>query len=197
MAVISAVRICNMALSLIGSKATIESLDELSPAAKACKQWYDWSRIQALEVHNWNFARKRKVLALLQEGPYDDWGFQYEYPSDCVKAREIVNPLGPDADAIPFEVTTVDDGSVSCILTDSEDASLAYTFDMTNTARFSPGFVKVLSWHIAHNIEYTITGKRTIDENKLRAVVATATGSNADEGRNRAPREASWISGRA
>jgi hypothetical protein len=197
MAAISAVKICNMALSHVGSQSSIESLDEDSPAANACKQWYDWSRIQSLEAHNWNFARKRKVLAVITADPYDNWAWQYEFPSDCIVAREIVNPLGNDADAVPFEVTTTDSGDLSCILTDVAEAALVYTFDMTNPARYSPGFVKVLSWYIASNIEFTITGKRTIGEQVLAVIVGKATADNANEGIARAPREAEWIRGRS
>lgn len=197
MAAISAVKICNMALAHIGARSSIESLDETSTEAKACKLWYDWARLQVLEGFNWNFARKRKVLAVLEEEPYDDWAVRYEYPSDCVKARLIFNPAGPDADPVPFEVTTTDDGQTSCILTDMEDAQLIYTFDMTNTARFSPKFVDALAWRLAACVAFTLTGKREIEQSALQYyhqfALPMAINSNAGDGRDRTPRDSDWI----
>ena len=64
MSVVSQVLIANMALSNIGTKSEIASLDENSVEAKQCKLWYDLSRKQALEAFDWGFARKRLTLAL-------------------------------------------------------------------------------------------------------------------------------------
>lgn len=199
MATISSVKIANMALDYIGADATIESLSEASPTAKICNRWYDWSRIQTLEAYNWNFARKRKVLALLETEPYDDWLYRYEYPSDCIRAREIVNPAGPSADVVPFSVVSTDDGQTTSILTDMDEASLTYTFDVTDPARFSTLFVDALAWRLASRIAFSLTGKADLMRlamQSFQAHVAAAAGANGSEGFERGPREASWVRGR-
>lgn len=198
MASISSVKICNMGLSHIGAKATIESLTEASPTAKACNLWYDWSRIQTLEDHDWNFARVRKVLALTEEEPYDDWLYRYEYPSNCVNARWIV-PVSTDDDAVPFEVGVTDDGETKCILTNMPDATLVYTFDLSNPALFSSRFVDALSWRVAYHIAFPLTGKLDIERAAMQVygqIIAGATASNANEGRGRTPRDAESIRAR-
>src|SRR3546814_8520623 len=103
----SKVQICNMALSHIGSKSTIESVDEPSAAAQQCRLWYEMARRQALGAYNWTFARKRLALAIHNDDPPEGlWNFRYQYPADCLKAREIENPGGPDMDAIKYEIET-------------------------------------------------------------------------------------------
>jgi len=105
MAVISVVKICNMALSNIGAKSTIESITENTPEAKRCNLWYDFSRLQTLEIFDWNFAQKRLTLALHSDvAPDGVWTFRYQYPSDGANIRFLQNPAGETADAIPFTI---------------------------------------------------------------------------------------------
>ncbi|MEK9753367.1 MAG: hypothetical protein VW338_09170 [Rhodospirillaceae bacterium] len=197
---ISSVKICNMALAHIGAKSTIESLDEDSAEAQQCKLWYDWARYQTLEDFNWPFAKRRRTLAVHGDvAPSGVWTFRYEYPSDCVKARAIVNPLGEDKDPVPFEVELSDNGEERTILTDMEDAILLFTFDLTNPALFSSRFIDALSWRVAHRIAFSLTGDARIAQNAMQiynAMLINAAGSAADESAPRTPREASWIEAR-
>jgi len=196
---ISKVLICNMSLSNIGAKSTIESITELSTEAKACNLWYDFSLKQALEAFNWSFARKRFTLAAHgDDAPEDIWAYRYQYPSDCVAAREIVNPAGKDADAVPFEVQISDDGTKS-ILTNLDDAELIYTFLQENTTMFSAHFVEMFSYILAAHISFSITGKRTIKGDMLamaRSLLRVAPAQNAREATEEPIREAEWIRGR-
>jgi len=196
---ISSVQICNMGLSHIGAKGSIESLDEASREAQVCKLWFDWSRNQVLEDFNWPFARKRQTLALLTEAAPDEWSYKYAYPSDAVKARWIVNPVGKEADAIPFTVETVIDGSSKCILTDLENASLIYTFDQTDPALFSSKFIDALSYRVASNIAFQITGDPELSKQVFQIyqqVLRSAGGSAAQEGIDQIPRDSEWIRAR-
>jgi hypothetical protein len=157
--------------------------------------------LQALEDHNWNFARKRVTLATHSEDPPENqWTYRYEYPSDCVKARLIANPLGWSDDAVPFEVETTADGAEKTILTDMAEAVLVYTFDQTNPVMFSSRFIDALSWRIAYHLAFPLTGKQEIETKAMQvynAIIRQATGSNAGEGHERGPREAESIRARA
>lgn len=200
MASISSVKICNMAISHVGDDSTIESLSESSAEAAACSIWYDWSRIQTLEGHNWDFAIKRATLALLETNPTEDWAYRYNYPTDCVKARLIVNPLGRAADPVPFTVEASSDGQVTTILTDQENAKLIYTMDVEDPTRFSSMFIDALSWRVASRIAFSLTGKREIvrDSETIAAQhLNAAQNSNANEGMGDKPREAPWIEARS
>ena len=197
---ISSVQICNFGLSHVGAKGSIESLDEASREAQVCKLWFDWSRNQVLEDFNWPFARKRQTLALLaDEDPPAEWSYRYGYPSDCVKARFIVNPVGKEADAIPFQVETISDGSSKSILTDLENAVMVYTFDQSDPTLFSSKFIDALSYRVASNIAFQITGDPELSAQVFKiyqTVLRSATGSSAQEGIDQLPRDAEWIRAR-
>lgn len=200
MATISSVRIANMALSNIGARSTIESFDEQSPEARECKLWYDWARRQTLESFDWNFASRRAALALHSEdAPKNVWTYRYQYPASCLVAREIVNPLGPRADAVPFEVENDATGEQKTILTDMEGAILRFTFDLTTPSLFSSYFVTTLSHLLGYYIAFPLTGKLDIKAGMLEVynrLILTAPAFNANERVDRAPREAEWIRAR-
>ena len=197
---LSSVQICNFGLSHVGAKGSIESLDEASREAQVCKLWFDWSRNQVLEDFNWPFARKRQTLALLaDEDPPAEWAYRYGYPSDCVKARFIVNPVGKEAAAIPFQVETISDGSSKSILTDLENAVMVYTFDQSDPTLFSSKFIDALSYRVASNIAFQITGDPELSAQVFKiyqTVLRSATGSSAQEGIDQLPRDAEWIRAR-
>ncbi len=211
MAGISAVMICNMALSHVG-KGKIESLDEASAGARECKLWYDIARRTCLEAHDWNFARKRLAGALHSDAPAGTWAFRYQYPSDCIALREIVNPLGgnepimaPDGyrqyapDPIPFAIEVSSDGSARTILTNMDQAVLVYTFNQLSTATFNSLFVDLLSYQLAHKIAFALTGKATLKDRMLEnyaGLLRTAPIVNANEGMMAPPKDADWIRGR-
>ena len=212
-ATISPVRICNMALSHIGARSRIETLSEQSAEAKECSLWYDYSRLATLEGFDWSFARKRLQLALAGDPPLDDtWCFRYQYPVDCVAAREIVNPslvrIDPGyntllftdrTDAIPFEVEISDDGTANTILTNQPEAILKYTFDQEQTSIYSPYFVKAFSRHLASQIAYALTGKVAIADRNFEVwqlMMIRASGHNANERVGEPERDADTIRGR-
>lgn len=200
MASISVVKICNMALSHIGAKSNIESLTESSAEASVCNLWYDWTRRQMLELHEWKFAKKRVAVPLLETEPNSQWLYRYEYPSDCVKARLIENPTGPNEDVIPFSIENTSDGLSLSVLTSQEEAVLIYTFDLTNVALFSSIFVDALSWRLAAEIAFRLTGDRGVATSALRQFNQTfqiAMSSNAAEGFDAAPRDSELIRVRA
>lgn len=195
------VTISNLAISNCGSSDFIESLDpgvDDGKEARQCALWYDQARKQALESHNWDFARKRLALAEHSDDPpAGQWLYRYQYPADCLKARQIENPLGPTADAIPFEIEISNEQKT--ILTDAEDAVLIYTYDTESVGLWSPMFISAFSYLLAHYIAFTITGNRTTKEKMMEAFgawVRLATGSNAQEGQERAPRQADGIRAR-
>lgn len=210
---LSAVAICNMALSNIGTRSNIESFSEASAEAAQCSLWYDYARKQTLEAFDWNFARKRIVMALdSDDAPLEEWGFRYQYPADCLRARRIVNPYGVIAssvfdnlsvgnlsDAPPFDVELSSDGMRKTIVTDVEQAKLVYTFDQAVEDFFEPLFVKCLAHLIGSYIAYSLTAKEDVMTTQYKLYEETlgfASMVNANEQVSRAPREAEWIRGR-
>ncbi len=196
---ISETKIANLALSHIGQRSTIESLEEESAEAGECDLWYDFSRTEALKAFNWTFARKRITLALHGDAAPDEWGFRYQYPADCLVVRLVPNPAGPNADAVPYEVEISGDNTKS-ILTNLESATAIYTFNQQTTEFFTPFFIKVLSYLLASYIAFALTGKRSLRADmvtKFDSEILKAPAHDANEGQKAPAREAEWIRARA
>lgn len=99
--------ICNRALSRIGTRSTIASLDEVSNEANQCSLLYATTRDEVLSMAQWNFAKKTATLSLVKSAPgtptnqtgatqwssaypAPPWLYEYSYPSDCVQFRYII-----------------------------------------------------------------------------------------------------------
>lgn len=197
---ISAVTICNMALSNIGTRSNIESLDEASAEAAQCKLWYDYARKQSLEAFDWNFARKRITLALDSEDADGiDWAYRYQYPADCLRARRIINPNGYTDDAVPFDVEISTDGQRKTIVTNLQDASLIYTFNQTREDFFEPLFVKALSHLLGSYVAYPLTTKEQVMSTQYQLyqqMLGFASMTNANEQVSETPRLPDWMRNR-
>lgn len=197
---LSKVQIANMALSNLGDSSSIEAFTEQTPQARQVRLWYDVSRIATLEAFDWSFARKRRALALHGDDPPDGvWSYRYQYPDDCVSARMFENPLGHEANAIPFKVEQSEDGFEKTILTDLEDAVLVYTKDVENPGLYTLHFAKALSYILAHHMAISITGKISMQDKmfeRWQLFIALAPSFDANESIQREPREAEWIRGR-
>ena len=198
--IISKVKIANMALSNIGTKSTIESLTEDSSEAQQASLHYDYARAVALSAFPWSFATKRVTLATHADATTTDYSFRYQYPADCFVARELENPLGPDADPVPFAVEMSLNGTTKTILTNLNDAVLIYTFDQEITSLFTPYFVRTLSFMLGHLMAYALTGKQSVAAdmwNQYRFMIGQASASDANERVAPPKREAPWIEERA
>lgn len=209
---ISEVRICNMAMSMIGASSKIESITEAGAEAQECNLWYNYSREQALASNDWSFARKRLTLTTHSDDPPSGiWAYRYQYPSDCVVMREIQNPSGvavatwaydelAGADTVPFSVELDDSQSTLSILTDLDEAVGIYTFNLTEVTLFSQFFVQMLATALAANTAFTLTGNGDIADGmatRFQQMSAVARASDANEQVGKAPRDVDWVRGRA
>jgi hypothetical protein len=99
----SAVQICNLALSRIGSTQAITSITGtgLPVSAQQCQLWYDQTRVAMLSDFPYPFAEAYFVLNEV-EGPETSqtranaqWLRSYRYPSDCLKLRQVIQTPPP------------------------------------------------------------------------------------------------------
>lgn len=152
----SQVLICKMALSHIGSEATIVSIDPPDGSVEAgyCETYYDAVRAEMLELGNWAFALAREELAQNATNPSPNWAYSYALPSDCLRPLRVIaqgysivfgnEDYEPtDADGAPFEIEG------SSLYTNEPLALLVYVVDVTDTAKFTPSFVSAFSYLLA------------------------------------------------
>jgi hypothetical protein len=155
----SSTEIANLALSHLGVGSEISDLDmERSQEALACRRFYSTARNATLRDFPWPFATKIAALGLIEEDPNDEWGYSYQYPSDCLDAIRILSGIRNDnrQSRVPYKLANGDSGQV--IFTDQEDAELEYTKLETDTSRYPPDFVLALSLRLAAYIAPRLTG---------------------------------------
>lgn len=168
----SDVDIANLMLSRLGDDATVAELDppEGSAQAEHCATFYPIARDSLLEMHNWNFATRRK--ALTQTDLPDGAGWQYAYfvPADCIQLFAVIPPDASNDYSMPFEgmesygfcqrdfvsgavyitqdfaIETNDDGQL-IVLTNQYQAIGRFIIRVTDTTKFSPLFVDTFSWY--------------------------------------------------
>lgn len=155
---LTAEQICNLALSYVGNREPIDSLNEPTLEAQQCSIHYPAARDVLLSGHWWPFATRHQTLALLPT-PRSGWAFAYALPTDLLKPRYIFSGARPGALAIPvfssisfpfgalpmvsalpmingavpqvaFELELSDDGNKQILVTDQENAELVYTFKL-------------------------------------------------------------------
>lgn len=173
----SEVIICNMALGHLGDRATVTSIDpaEGSPQAAHCAQFYGAARDAAQEAHTWSFCKRRTALAEVTN-PSTTWQYAYAVPNLAVNILAVLDPEASDdfsssaissMDAFDsptpinatfgaytpqqYDLETASDGS-QILLTNQVDAVCRYTVLVEDTAKFTPMFVRAVSWLLAADL---------------------------------------------
>ena len=150
----SDVDICNRALSRLGTRATISALDENSTEARTVSIWYAATRDTLLRAHDWNFARRRVILAGQGAAP-TGWTFRYALPTDCIRLLRIT--VANSADSARFEVAG--DSTSRFVLCDEPAAEAVYTARVDDPTLYDAGFSSALVDQLAAHVAYPITQK--------------------------------------
>jgi hypothetical protein len=190
--------ICNLALAHLGDPAEVTSIDppDGSVQASHCARFYPIARDEVLEMHPWHFAVKRADLAEVDNAYEDDWSFAYALPSGCLRPLSCLLPGVPerflsidtDAGTHPYIVEAADDGTL-VLYTNVETATLRYIARITDSTKFTPGFVTCLARRLASYLAGPIVkganGAKTAQEQMriFAAEYAKAAAMNANVGR--------------
>lgn len=174
------VDICNRALSRLGTRATISALDENSAEARTASIWYAATRDVLLRSHDWNFARRRVVLAEQGAAP-TGWIFRYALPVDCVRLLRLASAT-PDRASVRFEVAG--DATSRFVLCDEPAAEAVYTARVDDPNLYDAGFASALVDQLAAHIAYPITQKTEMAvrlAQMARAALADAMAADVNE----------------
>lgn len=174
------VDICNRALSRLGTRATISALDENSAEARTTSIWYAATRDVLLRSHDWNFARRRVVLAEQGAAP-TGWAFRYAFPTDCIRLLRLASAT-PNVSSVRFEVAG--DATSRFVLCDEPAAQAVYTARVDDPNLYDAGFASALVDQLAAHIAYPVTQKTEIAvrlAQMARAALADAMAANVNE----------------
>lgn len=176
----------NDALVRIGYKRRIGSIYEGTEAAKIALDIYSQTRDQMLRDGDYGFARGDIALALLKTAPAGGyvlngwtsaypplpWKYEYTYPSDCLKVRNLrTTPIFiPDFDPQPSSFDTPNDNSyspsVKVIVTNVQNAICTYTRQVTAITQWEPSAIEALCAEIGRRLAPALAG---MDATKLEA----------------------------
>jgi len=174
--------VCNVALGLIGQRQFITALNENTPQSINCNVFFEKTRGEVLESHEWRFATRRAVLAELANAERTNWDFVYAAPTGMVLPRFIIvdGLRTPAADQrIEFDFEDGDaDTTGPVILSNQVDAELAYVHDLP-IGRFPQLAADAVSWQLAAYLCSCMPVKPAVakalqDEAKMRLAKAIA-----------------------
>lgn len=88
----SVVDLCNLALSHIGDRATLTSIDppEGSAQAEHCARFWPIARDEMLSMADWGFASQSTALAVQSSEDNPKWSYAFALPADFLVAREAI-----------------------------------------------------------------------------------------------------------
>lgn len=147
----SETQICNLALLKFGT-VTINSIEDETSQAQACKVLYPLMRDELQSVHDWNFAMARAdISALLEATPAFQWDFAYSLPVKCLRVVEL---YGTDDE-------WVKEGNV--LLTNKEEEIfIRYIKQTTTTGNFPPTFVNSLATRLGAELAAKLKGDKNM-----------------------------------
>lgn len=146
------VSICNSALSLVGDRATLTSIDPPEGSAQAdhCATFWPMARDEALSQYDWRFCSTVQPLAALSDSLQDNPGWEYAYalPADYLVARDFVwqGQTYPFDDCpIQYELGTISNGT-QVLFANHTDISLRYTRRVYDPGKYPAKLVTALGY---------------------------------------------------
>lgn len=144
--------ICNLALSRLGDKNEVYSLEQpTTQIEKIFAKWYDVTRRAALRRMMPSFARTRRLIALSNYKPDFGYEYAYQYPSDCVKVLGIGN-----LDEFQNDYS-VEGGYILTNTLYENGLPVRYVEDVRDLGRFTDNFIELFSFMLAYNVAPEIT----------------------------------------
>jgi len=181
------VQICNLALNEIG-QVPIASIDDAdNKNARNCKLLYEPTKNKLISTYKWNFAMARKTLAQLASTPAFGYLYQYQLPSDCLRAWEV---YGSNSKWI------IEGDALLC---DDVSINLRYIKKIDDPNLFTTIFVDCLVLDLSFLLAIPITNDRALQElllERFRISILDAFALNAIEGHLEADDEledTSWV----
>lgn len=171
----NAVEIANSALARVGSEDIMSISDADDENARVVNRHFNATVREVLRSHQWSSATQRLTLARLTAAPAFGWLYQYQLPTDFIRAIK----LNGDEVWDPIECWTIEGDK---ILTDETTAKLVYIYyDGATTSTFDDLLAEAISLKLAYKIGPVLTGDPVIADRLLTQYdLALATAKTSD-----------------
>ena len=185
----TAVQICNLALSRLGSSLLITALSDNTTQAIQANLIYENVRDMTLEDFPWTFATRSAALTEQTTETHPFFDFVYTYPT-CLKVLRV---FAEDAEKTSREEFAVYNHyaagppvvEVKRIASDIEDAYAEYVVSVADPTLFTYAFVDALAWKLASQLAIPVTGdasKVQLLDAQYQFALSRAKASDANEG---------------
>jgi hypothetical protein len=166
--------IVNYALEMIASQAQITALNDGTVEGDAAGVIYQPTLQLLMREMDPDFARTTAALtAAATTSPLPPFAYEYVYPADCLRARQVAPPpagtTGALADPfdplpIPSEVAYDPNGGgasmpAKVILTNQQNAWLSYTTSNANEADMDAAFIEAFARRLGSPLAMAIAGR--------------------------------------
>lgn len=189
--------ICNIALSRI-SVPGIQSFNDKTKEATECVLHYPMARDALLKAHNWGFARRKSVLALLDVED-SQWAYVYSLPDDYLNVIRISNQYQTyycderygvndfSVDDARYEIASNEYGTKPVLYTNMAEVEIIYTARIEDSNAYDSLFINALAWRLARELSASLRGDLNLQQ-QMEAFYNRALGeaqtSNANEENN-------------
>lgn len=147
--------VLNVALRQIGYRMRVGSLFDGSEAASQALDIYAQTRDAVLRSANWSFAEKIAAGVLTApQTPPQPWLFEYTYPTDCMRLRNVFNAtyLADQNNPLPVRYTVAGPDNAKVVWTRVAGPTFVYTRQVTDPTRWEPLFVETLATQLGERL---------------------------------------------
>jgi hypothetical protein len=173
--------VVNLALSRIGIKDRIGNIYEGSAAAKAALDVYAQTRDAVLRESNFGFSEKIDAAVLSGNVAPSPWSFEYVYPSDCLKLRDLFDAdyLADKNNPIPLRWVIGGPDTGKVIWANVVGVTLVYTRQVTDPTKWEPLFVEAFAAALGRRMAPVLASmevaKAEAEDEKVSDAIATGT----------------------
>jgi len=150
---LSETKICNAALSKIGSQRLNDLDEDTTPQAIQCRTHYEMTRDFLMRSHWWRFASARADLSVSADTPSgDEWDYQFPLPNDFLAMKSVYENRFSNENLRSYAL----EGKM--LLTNEDEMSIRYIKKVTDVTEFDPLFVEVLVLQLALKLVGPLAG---------------------------------------
>lgn len=162
----TALDICNEALELIGDQATVAAFNDGSSQGDAAGVLYQQAVNLVMRQVDPSFARR--TLALTLSGavaPIIPWAYEYLYPSDCIRLRQVrpataaYDPDDPFPIRAAIGVDVIAAVTTKVILSNQVNAVAVYTSSIPTVDQWDASFRDAVVRRLANPFAMALAGR--------------------------------------
>ena len=183
---VTQVQVVNAALEQIAAQTQITNITDGTPAANAASVVYAPTVQLMLRELDPDFARFTATLTLSSAvAPVPPWAYEYLYPSDCVRLRQVAPAPGtydpndprPVLANVAFDI--ISSVNTKVILTNTVNALAIYTSSSVTEAQWDAVFTDAVIRRLANPLAMALSGRPDFAEKILQQSAMMASTAEA------------------